>query len=211
MGLRAIFPKCESSRLPCHPWHCRPGPRQVPQPLLHPDLWQDFGSWGWGVEQGGGSEQASSSSCWKGLGAASSLSHSGPSTELGTRGRGQFQALVWPPPPGELTVVEGLTPFSSLPASDPAAGWWDCPWALLSSRPPGPEGSAPGIPGKVISALLASSSGHREGSSRSRSLRPAADTHLLPLCMSRCTLRLYCRMWCLNKSISVLELGFTER
>ena len=55
--------------LSCPPWHCCPGPWQVPLPLLHPDLWQEFGPW---VGHGAGrrSELASFSSCCKGLGAA---------------------------------------------------------------------------------------------------------------------------------------------
>lgn len=67
------------------------------------------------------------------------------------------------------------------------------------------------IPGKVICALLASSSGHREESSRVCGHQGRPQTAALPLDVSYRTLGLYCRMWCLNKSLSVLELGLTEQ
>lgn len=67
------------------------------------------------------------------------------------------------------------------------------------------------VPGKVISALLASSSGRREGSSRVSGHRGGRRHAALPLDASHRPLRLYCRMWCLNKSIGVLELGLTEQ
>ena len=92
--------------LSCPPWHCCPGPWQVPRPLLHPDLWQEFGPWrGGGV--GRRSELASFSSCCKGLGAARFCEPLRLLKELGTRRYGQFQAHLWPLLPGELTVLEG--------------------------------------------------------------------------------------------------------
>ena len=67
--------------LSCPPWHCCPGPWQVPLPLLHPDLWQEFGPW---VGHGAGrrSELASFSSCCKGLRAAWFVSRLGSSRSL---------------------------------------------------------------------------------------------------------------------------------
>ena len=99
-GLGAIFPKRAS------PLSFLPSLALLPRPLLHPDLWQEFGPWrGGGV--GRRSELASFSSCCKGLGAARFCEPLRLLKELGTRRYGQFQAHLWPLLPGELTVLEG--------------------------------------------------------------------------------------------------------
>lgn len=147
--------------LSCPPWHCCPGPWQVPRPLLHPDLWQGFGPW---VGGGAGrrSELASFSSCCKGLGAARFCEPLRLLKELDTRRHGQFQAHMWPPPPRELTTFEGSGSLPSFQVSSlltllaPTVGGGTVLGHCLPSEARRkmtlPEGVSARNPGKVISA-----------------------------------------------------------
>lgn len=161
-GLGAIFPK-RASPLSCPPWHCCPGPWQVPWPLLHPDLWQEFGPWvGGGVERR--SELASFSSCCKGLGVARFCKPLRLLKELGTRRYGPFQAHLWPLLPGELTIFEGpgslpsfqvsslLTLLASTVGGGTVLGTAFLLAAGAKRKMTLPEGVSALNPGKVISA-----------------------------------------------------------